>query len=318
MKKKYTRSSPMQVQFWVNKGMTEDEAKTKIKSFRKLNTEYWTTRGHSVESALLEVANFQKAQGKKWAKKRANNPDKYKHLFSNTLEYWINKGYSPEEAAERLHDRQSTFSLDKCVMKYGEVKGKKIFNERQTKWQSTLNDKPLSEIEKINKSKDCVSIDFFIKKCGNIEDAKLLHRDAILKRMVKFSRTSKESLMIFKPLYKKLLTSGVSTNDIFFGYKDKKEWYIYSNTHKRIFFYDFVIRSKKIIIEYNGSKFHYNKDIHDDNWRCLFSHQTPEESMKIDNIKKQVAEENGFTVFYLWDFEKTDNTVNELYNMINI
>ena len=58
--------------------------------------------------------------------------------YNTRLEYYINQGMSKEEANKALHDRQATFSLYKCVEKYGEEKGLKIFNDRQQIWNKKL------------------------------------------------------------------------------------------------------------------------------------------------------------------------------------
>lgn len=55
------------------------------------------------------------------------------------IEFYTNKGYSEEEANQMLKERQSTFSLKKCIIKYGEVEGIKIFAARQTKWLKSLS-----------------------------------------------------------------------------------------------------------------------------------------------------------------------------------
>jgi len=72
---------------------------------------------------------------------------------SNTKEYWMNKGFSGEEAIIKVKERQSTFSLEKCILKYGEEEGTKVFQKRQDKWQNTLKSKPQKEIDRINKLK---------------------------------------------------------------------------------------------------------------------------------------------------------------------
>lgn len=61
--------------------------------------------------------------------KKSNKPGK----SSASLEYWLNKGYSLDEAKEKRKERQSTFTLEKCIKKYGEEEGTRIFNERQIK-----------------------------------------------------------------------------------------------------------------------------------------------------------------------------------------
>jgi hypothetical protein len=61
-------------------------------------------------------------------------------LTSTQLRWWLDKGYTSEEAKELLKQRQTTFSLDKCVHRYGEKEGLKIFNERQVKWKKSLQE----------------------------------------------------------------------------------------------------------------------------------------------------------------------------------
>lgn len=61
-------------------------------------------------------------------------------IGSTTVEYFINKGYSEEEAQKMLSERQRTFSLEKCIEKWGNYKGKKIWENRQEKWQKSLLD----------------------------------------------------------------------------------------------------------------------------------------------------------------------------------
>ena len=57
---------------------------------------------------------------------------------STCIEYWLSKGYSEEEAKELLRNRQSTFTLEKCINKYGKEEGEKIFNNRQKRWINSL------------------------------------------------------------------------------------------------------------------------------------------------------------------------------------
>lgn len=50
------------------------------------------------------------------------------------IEYWTKQGFTEEEAVEKISERQTTFSLDICIKKYGEIEGKQIWKERQDKW----------------------------------------------------------------------------------------------------------------------------------------------------------------------------------------
>jgi len=61
-----------------------------------------------------------------------------KKTYEVRLDYWINKGYSEEDALLKLKKRQTTFTLEICIQKYGEIEGKRIYTERQDKWQDSL------------------------------------------------------------------------------------------------------------------------------------------------------------------------------------
>jgi len=69
------------------------------------------------------------------------------------IRYYLNKGYTEEYSKKLLSKRQSTFSLEKCIDKYGEEDGKRVWKERQDKWQDTLNSKPEKEKARINSLK---------------------------------------------------------------------------------------------------------------------------------------------------------------------
>jgi hypothetical protein len=59
-------------------------------------------------------------------------------ISDTTLEYYLLKGYDEETSKKMLSERQSTFSLKKCVEKHGDVGGKKRWLDRQTLWQKNL------------------------------------------------------------------------------------------------------------------------------------------------------------------------------------
>ena len=58
---------------------------------------------------------------------------------NTSLQFYLNKGYDEETAKKMLSERQHTFSLEKCIEKYGEENGIKRFKERQKKWLNSLN-----------------------------------------------------------------------------------------------------------------------------------------------------------------------------------
>lgn len=59
--------------------------------------------------------------------------------ISTRIEYWLSKGYSGDEVILKLKDRQRTFSLQKCIEKYGKEEGIRRFEQRQEKWMKSLH-----------------------------------------------------------------------------------------------------------------------------------------------------------------------------------
>jgi len=81
-------------------------------------------------------------------RRKNNNAD-------TTLEYYTSRGFSKEESQKLLSERQTTFTLEKCIKKHGSEEGTRRFKERQTKWQNTLNSKSIEEKASINSKKAC-------------------------------------------------------------------------------------------------------------------------------------------------------------------
>jgi len=105
----------------------------------------------------LEIKSFiiekQKHNSSILSKNKFYDPEKYYDKTTSRIEYWIKKGYSNDEAKKLLSERQSTFSLKKCIEKYGEVDGVKKFEDRQNKWISSLKIKEnYLEIQKTKNS----------------------------------------------------------------------------------------------------------------------------------------------------------------------
>ena len=89
-------SSPFSKEFYLSRGLTEEDWKNEIKKISKNRS------------------------------------------YNTQLSYYLNKGYSYEEAYLKLKERQATFSLEKCIQKYGEELGNIKFLERQRKWLKSL------------------------------------------------------------------------------------------------------------------------------------------------------------------------------------
>ncbi len=82
------------------------------------------------------------------------------------VEYWVKRGMTEEEAKAEVSRRQTTFSLEKCIERYGEEAGLKRWQERQELWHSNY--------KKSNYSK--ISQELFFKLAEAISDAQFAER----------------------------------------------------------------------------------------------------------------------------------------------
>jgi hypothetical protein len=79
--------------------------------------------------------DFAKYQSEEDRKAFINSIDYDSIKKSSDIDWWITKCDGDIERAKELYkQRQTTFTLEKCIKKYGEDEGTKIFNNRQEKW----------------------------------------------------------------------------------------------------------------------------------------------------------------------------------------
>jgi hypothetical protein len=98
---------------------TTEQQRKELSPFSK---EKYLKEGISEEDALKEVSKFAK--------------EAIKNRISDTnIQYYLNLGQSNEEATESLANRQRTFSLEKCIEKFGEINGFDKWKKRQDKWK---------------------------------------------------------------------------------------------------------------------------------------------------------------------------------------
>lgn len=199
--------SAFSMKTWLNKGYTEEEAKHQIAIRRPTNVAYWINKGFTAEEAELKKKEHQKKGGKAFA----DLPKEEKQKTRTTcIQYYLEKGYSEEEAMVLQAERQKTFSKEICIEKYGEEEGIKIWQERQDKWQATLNAKPQEERDAINASKQwdknlsSEERDYVIKQrtetwCSNWEqktlEERIAHGRAIRERMVRAGLATPDHLI---------------------------------------------------------------------------------------------------------------------------
>jgi hypothetical protein len=289
----------MKVENWLNKInektgklYTEEEAIYKIRSFRKFNTEYWLERGFSRDESVIKVKEFQKENSDKFIEKTLNNPEKYIGRTQTQIEYWLEKGFDHEESSLKLKERQNTNSLYSFIKRYGEKEGLLKYNKRLDVFSYTS------------------SREFYTDKYGEVEGNNIFN-DIILKRVVRFNKSSKEAFMFFKPIYKFLRLNSIELADIYWGVGSSNEWFI--NFDKCLFFYDFTIKSLKVIIEYHGISFHPKEG--ELNWVGIYGDKYADK-IRIDRMRKEVAEKAGFKYFNIYSDDDVKTKQKELIEIL--
>lgn len=201
------------------------------------------------------------------AKQRAReNNDNIVH--TNSIQYWLNKGYDESTARKMLSDRQRTFTLEKCIEKYGESDGIKVYNDRQQRWLSTLKSKSSEEIDRINVAKS--------------------------PKKPKSSGFSYESQALFWELESKRGYKSYSASFALNG-DEKNNEFIFNRGNGRRFFLDYCIPELKCVIEYNGTAWHdgheeydlnRNNEIIESGYHVLVITDVEYKEHRLDTIRK--------------------------------
>jgi hypothetical protein len=159
------RLSAFSREFWVERGCSIEQADYERNSRRPIRKEYWIKKGYSEEESKLKAIETKKNNSIKGAKKSSERIKEEVYLASpRRKEYWIKKGYSEEESIKKVSEGQSTFSLQKCIEKYGLLDGTNRWKIRQEKWQNTLKNKTENDIIEMNKKKNPFSLSLFENK----------------------------------------------------------------------------------------------------------------------------------------------------------
>ena len=157
------------VEYWLAKGYSLDQAHKQISNKQseisvkqkgkivtdtarsnlraaalKRNTEeYWYERyGDNAESYRLAYKKRLSENGRKSAKNRNNLTS-----TPRRKEFWMKRGYTEEQAKNKVSDTQATFTLAKCVEKYSEELGVEIWNKRQQKWRKSFEQNDMEHIK---------------------------------------------------------------------------------------------------------------------------------------------------------------------------
>lgn len=127
-------------------------------------------------------------------------------ILSSQFGYWLKQGLSQEEALLKLKKRQTTFTLEKCIAKYGEEEGTKRWKKRQERWLKSFTNKPQEELERIYKAKmeyggySKISQDLFWKLYERIKDKfKKIYFATLDKQSKQYTEKNNEYVLFINP-----------------------------------------------------------------------------------------------------------------------
>jgi very-short-patch-repair endonuclease len=297
--------------------ISNEEALKYIKSNNKSSfyKENWDNLDDYKKSQSRDVNFFKEKYKENWQNSYNNYIDKIKK--SNSIERYISE-YGYEEGVKIYKDiskkknsmsfnfflrknnnnyKKTKFeyyerlksvsnNLESFIKRYGEEDGFKKYNIFiSKKSESMLNYfKKLTTEEK--REKHGITPDKIGQKKYN---------EWIEKIMVPITKASKESEILFRNV---LSTLNIKLDDdIHIGIDDKREYFIKDGN--KIFFYDFVIKSMKIIIEYNGIVWH-PKFENIDTFKPIGNKQSAIELYNRQQNKIKLAESKGFKVLEVW------------------
>lgn len=256
-------------------------------------------------------------------------------------EYWLNKGFTKEETCCILdeiknHNLKSSQEALKTKLDSMNEEELKLFNRTQNPvceeyWLSRGYETEQIEylIEEHKKKLVGLSKEVWIQKNeASEEEWEQFNKRRMLKRLDTITkegdgsiRASKESLKVFLPLIEILSQKSIIThNDYYLGYEDKKEYWLAKGTDY-YYSYDFTIPKLKIIIEFNGERWHPRKERMTteeyDNWVGVGTlDMIAEEKERLDLKKLEIARQNGFNVLEIWSSDTEEHNVNKCLDFI--
>jgi hypothetical protein len=284
-------------EYWINKGYTKEEAINEISKQQQKSSKCVKTY-HGKSKKMLADKGYTEEEIKRicltptnsefWVNKgyseneakdiisknqteAAKQVDFEKRLIPSNIEYWVEKGFNYQQAKLKVTEQQTTFSLAICIQKYGEEEGKKRFTERQNKWLNSL----LTN--------------------GNM--------------VIGYSKISQDLF------YKILEIYDISDKDKVYFATHNSEFKL-GKKEGGVWLYDFTDIKNKKIIEFHGDMFHGNPNKYKagDYPHPFRKNITAQEMWNKDKSKLDVALEEGFDVLVIWDSEYRWGNKQEIIN----
>jgi hypothetical protein len=328
-----------ELEYWIERGWNEvdalvelDKRNKELKQRNRLCEEYWINKGHTKKEAINEISKQQQksskcvktyhGKSKKMLKEKGYSDEDIKRicLTPTNSEFWVNRGYSENEAKFKISELQKEKNNKLIKLRKDNPNNYSATTSTQLGyWLNKGYSKKESKI-KLSERQKTFSKEICIQKYGEKEGLKIF-----TERQNKWSKSlstggnlkigySKISQDLFNVL---LETYDIDNrNNIYFATHNKEYKLDKCESEGGIWLYDFTDINNKKIIEFHGDMFHGNpKKYKATDYPHPFRKTiTAQDMWDKDKRKLDVAIEEGFAVLVIWDSEYRWGIKQEIIN----
>lgn len=285
------------------------------------------------ESKLIEVVNgIKKTLITTQNKLRKEDPLWDKKRSRNCKEFWLEKGYSEENAI--IKSKEAMDDIHKKTFKKFKENPTKYASKHPTKVEYYIK-KGFSEEEAkdmISERQKTFSKEICVQKHG-LEEGILIWKkrqekwldnlnskseeekiEINRKKLFNNSGYSKISQKLFWDIYENFKSNNVKFEEL------NSEAIRYDKNNKKHYRYDYIDFSLKKCIEFNGDYWHCNPSKYDENYVHNIMKKTAKEIWKNDSNKIEWLVNRGYKVLTIWELEYRKNPdviLNKCLNFLN-
>jgi len=248
--------SALNVNYWIQEGYSEEEAKNIISDIQKkrshYNVQYWISNHNMTpEEAKSKIIEIQKNNNSK------KDPSKFRTSSQYCIEYWLERGFEVEQAQQKVEE-----TIDYLKKNYFDLR---------------------DNTDSQNKEQNVLCVEFYNKR--GIYDKDIIHE----LKSIEIDKRRGDGKNFTSKIASEFTTklSNKFSEDKTYYHPKTKEFSIYDSENGCVYFYDFVNLSRKQIVEFNGNYWHSDKNKFYDRKR--------------EDRKRLVAEEHGFAYYVIWE-----------------
>lgn len=298
-----------------NKFVRLDQSISSIKRLTGLIYDILSNNSSDYEDLYHRYINSKSVYDRKLIRFGEDNIERYKNKLKSrpkhkvishwTVDYWVDKGYSLDDANRIISDIQTRNVNKRSRDTYKKFQLK--CKHSKSYWTNLGYDDDEAEILRqpflapmkndlesyIVKYGIDLGYEKWVLRCDNYKKAMYSN----LENRRTGGYVSKESLKFFVPLYKFCRKLGICRSDIYFGINGSREFFIRDNSLGKNGgkFYDFTIPKLNIIVEYHGIFWHPRER---NLWKNPFINY--DMALDSDNYKKMLAINFGMDYHIVW------------------